>query len=119
MDPDNAAARTQVGQIATAVRQFDRSAPGRRWAQGLPPQVDDAGPRLATWVKMVLIGIVVVMAFSLGYVCGVGVPAGDSSCAGQTAGAAITKRTAAGIEEVNAPGVREIAQFIQKKTSLA
>jgi hypothetical protein len=31
VDPDNVPARRQVGQVATAVRQFDLSAPGRRW----------------------------------------------------------------------------------------
>jgi hypothetical protein len=31
VDPDNATARRQVGQVVTAVRQFDRAAPGRRW----------------------------------------------------------------------------------------
>ena len=31
VDPDNPAARRQVGQVITAVRQFDRTAPGRRW----------------------------------------------------------------------------------------
>ncbi len=30
VDPDNATARGQVGQVATAVRQFDQT-PGRRW----------------------------------------------------------------------------------------
>jgi len=35
VDPDNPEAKRQVGQVATAVRQFDRTAPGRRWAQGL------------------------------------------------------------------------------------
>ena len=34
-DPDNAAARRQVGQVVTAVRQFDRAAPGRRWLKQL------------------------------------------------------------------------------------
>jgi len=36
VDPDNPAARRQVGQVATAVRQFDHVTPGRRWANGLP-----------------------------------------------------------------------------------
>lgn len=31
VDPDNPVARDQVGMVVTAVRQFDREAPGRRW----------------------------------------------------------------------------------------
>jgi hypothetical protein len=31
VDPDNPVARQQVGMVVTAVRQFDREAPGRRW----------------------------------------------------------------------------------------
>jgi hypothetical protein len=31
VDPDNPVARQQVGLVVTAVRQFDREAPGRRW----------------------------------------------------------------------------------------
>src|SRR5215471_13105650 len=31
VDPDNRKAREQVGQVVTAVRQFDKAAPGRRW----------------------------------------------------------------------------------------
>src|SRR5438270_13694672 len=31
VDPDNPAARRQVGQVVTAVRQFDRLTPRRRW----------------------------------------------------------------------------------------
>jgi hypothetical protein len=38
VDPDNAAARRQVGQVATAVRQFDQTAPGRRWRKKLQKQ---------------------------------------------------------------------------------
>src|SRR6185295_10881949 len=50
VDPDNAAAKRQVGQVATAVRQFDKTAPGRRWAQGLPPGGFERNEqRLARW----------------------------------------------------------------------
>jgi hypothetical protein len=35
VDPDNAQARRQVGQVAAAVRQFDRIALGRRWLDKL------------------------------------------------------------------------------------
>lgn len=35
VDPDNATARRQVGKVATAVRQFDQTAPGRRWLRAL------------------------------------------------------------------------------------
>jgi hypothetical protein len=35
VDPDNAEARRQVGQVAAAVRQFDRIAVGRRWMDKL------------------------------------------------------------------------------------
>jgi hypothetical protein len=38
VDPDNATARRQVGQVATAVRQFDQTAPGRRWRKKLQKQ---------------------------------------------------------------------------------
>jgi hypothetical protein len=38
VDPDNATARRQVGQVATAVRQFDMAAPGRRWLKKLRRQ---------------------------------------------------------------------------------
>src|SRR5439155_8283738 len=38
VDPDNATARRQVGKVATAVRQFDRTAPGRRWLKRLQKQ---------------------------------------------------------------------------------
>jgi hypothetical protein len=38
IDPDNATARRQVGKMATAVRQFDQTAPGRRWKKKLQRQ---------------------------------------------------------------------------------
>ena len=38
VDPDNPTARRQVGQVAAAVRQFDRIALGRRWHDKLQRQ---------------------------------------------------------------------------------
>jgi hypothetical protein len=35
VDPDNGTARRQVGKVVTAVRQFDQTAPGRRWMRAL------------------------------------------------------------------------------------
>ncbi|MFO0878313.1 MAG: hypothetical protein U0840_13305 [Gemmataceae bacterium] len=35
VDPDNTTARRQVGKVATAVRQFDHTAPGRRWLRSI------------------------------------------------------------------------------------
>src|SRR4051812_40529716 len=35
VDPDNPTARRQVGQVVTAVRQFDKTAPGRIWLDKL------------------------------------------------------------------------------------
>jgi hypothetical protein len=35
VDPDNTTARRQVGKVVTAVRQFDQTAPGRRWLRAL------------------------------------------------------------------------------------
>ncbi len=38
VDPDNATARRQVGKVVTAVRQFDQTAPGRRWLKRIQKQ---------------------------------------------------------------------------------
>jgi hypothetical protein len=73
VDPGNASARHQVGQVATAVRQFDRTTPGRRWAQGWAAHGDGAG-RLPLWAKALLIGAAVVLAFAVGFICGQGAP---------------------------------------------
>jgi len=80
LDPDNPAARRQVGQVATAVRQFDRTVPGRRWAQGMPfgAAGEGAGSGLTGWVKGLLIVMAMVLAFGLGFLCGQGLPGEDS-----------------------------------------
>jgi hypothetical protein len=68
VDPDNATARRQVGQVATAVRQFDMTAPGRRWAQGLDPFPKKNG--LFAWLKTAVLSLVLVLVFGIGYFMG-------------------------------------------------
>jgi len=69
VDPDNSEARRQVGQVATAVRQFDRTAPGRRWVSRLRERdgYPDGDAPLAGWVKGALVVLLVVAAFALGH----------------------------------------------------
>jgi hypothetical protein len=78
VDPDNATARRQVGKVVTAVRQFDTTAPGRRWLNKLHKQkrwrrrlvgaAESGGLPLllgsAAWFGLVLI------AFLIGYIWG-------------------------------------------------
>jgi hypothetical protein len=66
VDPDNATARRQVSQVATAVRQFDFNTPGRRWANNLPP-LPPRKPGWPAWLRWSLIGTAVVLAFALGF----------------------------------------------------
>jgi hypothetical protein len=78
VDPDNATARRQVGRVATAVRQFDRTAPGRRWLSRLRGEDEgDTAARLARWLRAALIVFVILLAFALGY--GFGSGAGDAT----------------------------------------
>ena len=64
-DPDNMAARRQISQVVTAVRQFDRVAPGRRW-------ISRAGEEgvFQPWIVAALVGFVIVLAFTVGYFLG-------------------------------------------------
>jgi hypothetical protein len=64
VDPDNPKARKQIGQVVTAVRQFDAIMPGRRWAHGLPPQLP-RGKR--PWWHWLVFAIGVVAAFAGGF----------------------------------------------------
>src|SRR6266542_2836088 len=71
IDPDNAKARAQVGRVATAVRQFDRVAPGRRWiAAERGELLEDTANHLTRWLRVALVVLVVLTAFGLGYTWG-------------------------------------------------
>jgi tetratricopeptide repeat protein len=69
VDPDNPTARYQIGQVATAVRQFDRTAPGRRWLHGMRNGLfgDPEKSPLLFGVRLVLVVLLLLLAFSLGY----------------------------------------------------
>jgi hypothetical protein len=77
VDPDNATARRKVGQVVTAVRQFDNAAPGRRWLKKLQRQTrfrrwasgwtaEDA----ATWLTWIFWFVAIVGAVLLGFFLG-------------------------------------------------
>src|SRR5260370_27373869 len=72
VDPDNPTARHQVSQVATAVRQFDRTAPGRRWLLNVRNGLfgDPENNQLFFWIRLVLVGVLLFFAFSLGYALG-------------------------------------------------
>ncbi len=78
VDPDNATARRQVGKVATAVRQFDQSAPGRRWLKRLQKQKGfarwlsrwkegDSGEWLVNSLWFILIVGVLMVGYGLGF----------------------------------------------------
>lgn len=66
-DPENVAARKQVGQVVTAVRQFDRSTPARRWSAGLP---EERKPQQVWWWQIAFAVALVALVFCLGYLVG-------------------------------------------------
>jgi len=79
VDPDNATARRQVGKVATAVRQFDDTAPGRRWLTKLHRKnrwkrwfatAEETGS-LAAWVGSAFWVLLLMVALVIGYVMGV------------------------------------------------
>ena len=78
IDPDNSVARRQVGRVATAVRQFDEKAPGRRWFKKLQKQnrwrrwvshMNTDGD-LTGWLTNVFWVILVLSALVFGYLWG-------------------------------------------------
>ncbi|HWY87685.1 MAG TPA: hypothetical protein VNX28_13215 [Gemmataceae bacterium] len=71
VDPDNSAAKKQVAQVATAVRQFDSAAPGRRWlTQGRNGTPGQAQPPLANWLTFLGLAGIILAAFTIGYILG-------------------------------------------------
>lgn len=78
LDPDNAAARRQVGKVVTAVRQFDQTAPGRRFLKRIQKQtrfrrwisrLNEEGD-LSSWINGVGWFVLIVAALILGFVLG-------------------------------------------------
>jgi hypothetical protein len=78
VDPDNGEARRQVGQVAAAVRQFDRIAVGRRWLDKLRRRAhfrrwakswgrDSAG---TFWLVCLTVVALLLGALALGWVLG-------------------------------------------------
>jgi len=65
VDPDNVMARRQVGNVVTAVRQFDEAAPGRRWLNRIRGKRTARVP--AGWLWVGLVALLVVAAFVIGY----------------------------------------------------
>jgi len=73
VDPDNSQARRQVAQVATAVRQFDRTAPGRRWLGGMRWGFHGISSDALLLGMYVLFAVVLMAgAFFVGYVIGDG-----------------------------------------------
>src|SRR3954470_11128975 len=78
LDPDNTTARRQVGKVVTAVRQFDQTAPGRRFLKRLQKQtrfrrwmarMNEDG-ELSGWFSSLGWFILIVGALVLGFVLG-------------------------------------------------
>jgi hypothetical protein len=78
VDPDNATARRQVGKVATAVRQFDKTAPGRRWLKRLQKQTRfrrwlanwNNDPDATGWLGIFLWFLLILGALLLGFTIG-------------------------------------------------
>ena len=64
VDPDNPQARKQIGQVVTAVRQFDNVMPGRRWSNNLPPL---APPADRPWWHWAIVASAILLAFAAGF----------------------------------------------------
>jgi hypothetical protein len=78
VDPDNTTARKQVGSVVTAVRQFDETAPGRRFLTKLHKKkrfrrwmanMSESG-EAAGWLSTALVFVMVLGALLVGYMIG-------------------------------------------------
>jgi hypothetical protein len=74
VDPDNPTAKQQIGQVVTAVRQFDEVMPGRRWLDRLrrnaryrrwKEDITDMTPR--GWITLVALFLMMVVVLFVGY----------------------------------------------------
>jgi hypothetical protein len=78
VDPDNPIARRQVSQVVTAVRQFDRAAPGRRWLSRLQRQARfrqwlhavQTNPAKRLWLSIAGLALLGLVTFALGFSLG-------------------------------------------------
>src|SRR6266852_6965370 len=78
VDPDNASARRQVGRVATAVREFDRAAPSRRWLKRIGQEArfrhwlyTRLGLRLSdAWIFWLMVVAVLILFFAIGFFAG-------------------------------------------------
>lgn len=76
VDPDNATARSQVGQVVAAVRQFDQTAKGRIWKRQVEREARartgaDEGVSVG---KAIVWVAVVFLALAVGYLLGSSYP---------------------------------------------
>jgi hypothetical protein len=77
VDPDNAVARRQVGRVATAVREFDRAAPGRRWLKRVGRGArfrhwirNWSSTSISIWIFCIIVLTALAIFFALGYYLG-------------------------------------------------
>lgn len=73
VDPDNPTARRQVAQVATAVRQFDLTAPGRRWLNTMRGGNNDKSSAVQRALWSILLVGVLILGFSAGFFAGSGI----------------------------------------------
>lgn len=75
---DNEVARRQVGRVTTAVREFDRAAPSRRWLKRLGQEArfrhwvyTRLRLRLSdSWIFWLMVAGVLILFFALGFFVG-------------------------------------------------